>query len=400
MRISVIGQGGREHALVRALHGNELFAWPGSDAIFELARPFPACDLAALPAVMKKMRIELCIVGPEAYLDKGLADRCRAKGIPVLGPSQKDARLETDKVFAKRFMARHRIPAAPYKIITDIEDIKAPCVLKFSRLAGGKGTCVCRTILEARRFAQKAMAEKVFGDGQLIAESLLTGKELSVICTIAEGEYHILPPARDYKPLRDGDRGPNTGGMGTVASRDLEKNSMADIEALIIRPTVAALRHYRGFLYFGLMLTPDGPKVLEYNCRMGDPEAQAMFPLIKGSLAEYFRQAAEGFINRELVRFSPGWTVCVTAAAGKYPQGIAESLFIQGLEKISGDIMIYHAGSRRAANGKWRTNGGRIIGLTAKSADLATAREHAYAALQYIQFKGMQFRTDIGKLHF
>lgn len=160
MRIAVIGQGGREHTLVTALQGNELFAWPGNDAIFAKARPFPSCDFSGLPALMNKLGVELCIVGPEAYLEKGLADRCRAKGIPVLGPSRKDARLETDKVFAKKFMARHKIPTAPCTIITGMKDVEAPCVLKFSRLAGGKGTCVCRTVKEARRFARKVLIEK------------------------------------------------------------------------------------------------------------------------------------------------------------------------------------------------------------------------------------------------
>lgn len=400
MKIAVIGRGGREHALVTALQGNDLFAWPGSDAIFQLASPFPDCNPATLPALMKKMGIDLCIVGPEAYLEKGLADGCRSKGIPVLGPSRKDARLETDKVLAKRFMARHHIPTAPYRIITGMDDLEAPCVLKFSRLAGGKGSCVCRTLHEASRFARKALIEKVFGDGQLIAESLLTGRELSVICTVADGDYHILPPARDYKPLLDGDRGPNTGGMGTVASRDLEKNCLAEIEKLTIKPTVAALRHYRGFLYFGLMLTADGPKVLEYNCRMGDPEAQAIFPLIKGNLAEYFRQAAEGFINTNLIRFSPGWSVCITAAADKYPHGVAKGLAIHGLDQLPDGIRVYHAGTVQDAQGIWRTNGGRILGLTAQEGTLKAARSSAHRAMQKISFKGMQYRSDIGFLHF
>jgi len=400
MKIAIIGQGGREHALVAALQGNELYAWPGSDAIFELAQPLPSRDSGRLPGAMKKAGIELCIIGPELYLEQGLANRCRAKGIPVFGPSKQDARLETDKLFAKRFMARNGIPTAPYSVTTGIDSLEYPCVLKFSGLAGGKGVRVCRNNNQARAFADMVLVKRIFGKGRLIAEEMLIGHELSVICTVAHGEYHILPPARDYKPLRDGDCGPNTGGMGAVASRDLEKNSMAEIEKLIIRPTVAALKHYRGFLYFGLILTADGPKVLEYNCRMGDPEAQAILPLIKGNLAEYFRQAAEGFISPELIEFLPGWSVCVTAAARKYPQAGSAGTLIHGLDESKNDVTVYHAGTTRDKNGKWLTNGGRVLGLTAKADSLKQARARAYRALQKIQFRGMQYRTDIGKLHF
>jgi len=416
MKILVVGKGGREHALVRALAespGNpELFCFPGSDAIFEIASRTTASDLHSLIDWMIANHIDLCVAGEESYLvkDEGLANLCKASGIPCWGPPRESAMLEASKEFAKDFLIRHNIPTATATTVATREEaIEAiagcyPVVLKFDGLAAGKGVAVCMDEASAMDFLDEVLVEKRFGSGRLLVESFLTGPEVSIFAAIVDDQYLIFTPARDYKRALDGDGGPNTGGMGAVASRQLiPAESLAQIEREIVRPTVDGLASdglpYRGFLYFGLMLTPDGPQVIEYNCRFGDPECQAVMPLVSGDLAAFCHAGAQGQLDPSLIDFSEGWSVCVVLASAGYPESSRSGDEIAGLDS-AGTHRIYHAGTRLNANGQWETAGGRVLAVVAQDDQRENAVAAAHAAADGVMFEGMQRRRDIGVLHF
>ena len=337
MKILVVGKGGREHALVRALAESpghpELFCFPGSDAIFELAKPVVANGLESLVEWMKSNAIDLCVAGEESYLVKGegLANLCEKNGIPCWGPPKESAQLEASKEFAKQFLVRNSIPTARATATDTLDEAVAaiageyPIVLKFDGLAAGKGVAVCLDEASALSFLDEVFTLRRFGPGRVLVEQCLTGPEVSVFAAIIDDQFLIFTPARDYKRAQDGDLGPNTGGMGAVASRRLISPEMlSQIEKEIVQPTVAGLRReglpYRGFLYFGLMLTPTGPQVIEYNCRFGDPECQAVMPLVEGDLAAFCLAGAMGELRADLIGFSDGWSVCVILASAGYPE--------------------------------------------------------------------------------
>lgn len=415
MKILVTGKGGREHALITALSESpvkhELYACPGSDAIGTLAHRVEAATVAELVAWMKANAIDLCVAGEEAWLvkDRGLANLCAEAGIPCWGPVKEAAQLEASKGFAKKFLKRHGIPTADFTICTNAAEARAaltqlPIVLKFDGLAAGKGVAVCGTQAEAEEFVTDVMEKRVFGAGDLVVEHCLTGPEISVFASVCDDQYHILMPARDYKRIRDNDQGPNTGGMGAVASRDLAAPElMARIETEIVKPTVQGLisdgLKYRGFLYFGLMLTPQGPQVIEYNCRFGDPEAEAVMPMLRGDFAGYVYAAALGTPKPELIQFAEGWSICLISASAGYPAGSRNGDVISGLEAVEG-ARVYHCGTRRNAGGQFETNGGRVLAVVAQGKTREEARAKAYAETQKVTFDGLQRRTDIGKLHF
>jgi phosphoribosylamine--glycine ligase len=369
MKIVVVGKGGREHALVRALVESpgrpELFCFPGSDAIHELAKPVPADGLESLVAWMGANSVDLCVAGEESYLVKGegLANLCEKAGIPCWGPHLQSARLEASKEFAKMFLARHAIPTAKATACASLAETlaaiggKFPTVLKFDGLAAGKGVAVCGVEAEATAFLDEVFVHQRFGPGRVLVEDFLTGPEVSIFAAIVDDRHLIFTPARDYKRLGEGDAGPNTGGMGAVASRRLISAALlAEIEKDIVIPTVAGLGQdglpYRGFLYFGLMLTPDGPKVIEYNCRFGDPECQAVMPLVKGDLAGFCLAGAKGVLRPDLITFDEGWSVCVVLASAGYPDSSRGGDVIRGLDGV-GMARVYHAGTRRNAAGGW-----------------------------------------------
>jgi len=416
MRILVVGKGGREHALVTALRdspsGPELFAFPGSDAIFALAQATDASDLPSLARFLARESIDLCVAGEESYLirDEGLAAACAAVGVPCWGPPKASAQLEASKDFAKRFMLRHGIPTAAYHRVTTPEAARAaiaryPVVLKFDGLAAGKGVAVCPDAASAEDFLREVFTERRFGPGDLLVEDFLTGPEISVFASVCDGTYQILAPARDYKRVRDGDQGPNTGGMGAVACRTglVPPDTLARIEREVVAPTVRGLvtdgLPYRGFLYFGLMLTPDGPRLLEYNCRFGDPEAQAVLPLLEGDFAQYVFEAASGSIRHDLVSFSDDWSVCVILAAEGYPEAPVSGDRIDGLESVKG-ARVYHAGTRREPDGSFATQGGRVLAVSARAPTREEAAAAAYREAAKIRFRGCHHRTDIGRMHF
>lgn len=416
MRILVVGKGGREHALVRALAESpgkpEMFCFPGSEAIFQIAKPVPADGLESLVEWMKSHSIDLCVAGEESYLVKGdgLANLCERNGIPCWGPPKESAQLEASKEFAKEFLVRNAIPTARATATDTLEQAvgaiagEYPTVLKFDGLAAGKGVAVCPDEASALEFLDEVFTRRRFGPGRVLVEQCLTGPEVSIFAAIIDDEYLIFTPARDYKRSNDGDLGPNTGGMGAVASRGLIPAEMlARIEREIVRPTVDGLRReslpYRGFLYFGLMLTPTGPQVIEYNCRFGDPECQAVMPLVQGDLAEFCLAGARGELRGDLIQFSEGWSVCVILASAGYPDSSRNGDRISGLETIS-TARVYHSGTRRTNDGEWETHGGRVLAVVSGGETREEAVSLAHAAADQVAFDGLQRRRDIGILNF
>lgn len=417
MKIAVIGKGGREHALVRTLQNSpsapELFCFPGSDAINHLAAPIPANDLPSLIEWMKNNAIDLCVAGEESYLvtGDGLANECERIGIPCWGPVKQSAQLEASKEFAKDFLLRHNIPTGGASIVSTIDEArqaiqgKYPTVLKFDGLAAGKGVAVCPDEASAEEFLNEVFTANRFGKGRVLVEEFLTGPEVSIFGALVDDHYLILCPARDYKRLEDGDMGPNTGGMGAVASRQLVSPDMIkEIEEKIVAPTVAGLRKdnlpYRGFLYFGLMLTPEGPKVIEYNCRFGDPECQAVMPLLRGDLASFCFKGAKGEFDPSLISFDEGWSVCCVLASKGYPASSHSGDAITGLDLVKKGF-VYHAGTKWNAEAEcYETNGGRVLAVVAQGPTLDEARKLAHAEAAFVDFDGAQRRADIGYASF
>ncbi|WP_050029441.1 phosphoribosylamine--glycine ligase [Verrucomicrobium sp. BvORR034] len=414
MKILVTGKGGREHAIITALRESApdatLYAYPGSDAIADLATRVDAKDLLDLIAFMQREQVDLCVAGEEAYLvkDRGLANLCAEVGIPCWGPIKEAAQLEASKAFAKNFLQRHNIPTAAFSVVHTKHEAqraitKYPVVLKFDGLAAGKGVAVCPDEAAATEFLDEVFTKRSFGEGDLIVEECLTGPEISIFVSVCGDQYHILMPARDYKRIGDGDAGPNTGGMGAVASRQIiSAELLAEIEEKMVKPTVAGLLkdglNYRGFLYFGIMLTPNGPQMLEYNCRFGDPEAEAVLPMVRGDFAGYLFSAAKGELKPELVSFNEGWSICVILASAGYPASSRNGDVISGLESVNGS-RVFHCGTRRGDAG-FETHGGRVLAVVAQGDTRQEARERAYQSASGITFDGQQRRSDIGQMHF
>ena len=410
MKIAVIGKGGREQALVETLAASpckpELYTFPGSDAICRTATRIEADGFDALIQWMVDNKIDLCVAGEESYLVKedGLANRCAAAGIPCWGPPKESAQLEASKEFAKNFLLRHSIPTGMATAVEGYDEAIAaingqyPTVLKFDGLAAGKGVAVCPDAASAEEFLNEVFIQKRFGAGRLLVEEFLTGPEISIFGAICDDKYLILCPARDYKRLEVGDAGPNTGGMGAVASRQLASPELIKtIEATIVAPTVRGLQAdglpYRGFLYFGLMLTPQGPKVIEYNCRFGDPECEAVMPLLQGDLATFCLKGAQGDFAPELISFNEGWSICCILASAGYPASSHSGDLISGLESC--DARVFHCGTKKTPEG-WVTAGGRVLAIVAQGDTLDAARTKAHAEAAKVDFAGSQRRSDIG----
>ncbi len=409
MKIAVIGKGGREQALVETLAASpcqpQIYTYPGSDAIRLTATPIPADGMKSLVEWMVGNGIDLCVAGEESYLvkDEGLANACAAAGIPCWGPRKESAQLEASKEFAKDFLLRHHIPTGMATAVDSYEGAMAaingqyPTVLKFDGLAAGKGVAVCPDAASAEAFLNEVFIQKRFGEGRLLVEEFLTGPEISIFGAICDDRYLILCPARDYKRLMDGDLGPNTGGMGAVASRQLASAELLEtIEQTIVAPTVAGLQAdglpYRGFLYFGLMLTPQGPKVIEYNCRFGDPECEAVMPLLRGDLASFCLAGAKGEWKPELISFDEGWSVCCILASAGYPESSHSGDLICGLEDCA--ARVFHCGTKKTEEG-WVSNGGRVLAIVAQGSTLDEARTRAHAEAAKVDFEGAQRRSDI-----
>jgi len=397
VRALVVGSGGREHALAWRLSTSpsldELHAAPGSPGIAALAtcHPVAADDGDGLLGLARSLDADLVVVGPEAPLVAGVADALRHSGIAVFGPSAAAARIEGSKLFAKEVMATAGVPTAAL-----LSSPRAPCVLKADGLAAGKGVIVCHTDEELR--AGLAVAERF--EDEVVVEELLEGPEVSVFALCDGTDAIVLAPARDFKRAFDGNTGPNTGGMGSFAPvSELEGNALERIVDETVRPVLAELARrgtpFVGTLFAGVMLTPDGPRVLEYNCRFGDPETQSVVPLVDGDLLGALAAAAHGSLAGVTLGRVPGAAVTVVVAAGDYPVGSDRGTPIEGLDDaLAAGGLVFHAGTA-LNDGRLVTNGGRLLGVTATGATVQDARARAYAAADRIRIPGSRRREDI-----
>jgi phosphoribosylamine--glycine ligase len=420
MKVLVVGSGAREHALVWRLSREpgvtSIVCAPGNAGIASVARlaPVDAADPDALVALAEREAIDLTVIGPELPLDRGVVDRFRAAGRRVFGPPRAAARLECSKVFAKAFMARHGIPTARYRACAssvEARDIIAsgefgfPVVLKADGLAAGKGVVVAADRSEADAAIRAAMDEQQFGDAgaRLVIEECLVGPEVSFFA-LCDGTRAIpITSAQDHKRIFDGDRGPNTGGMGAFApSPLLDEGAQAAIMADVIDPVLRGMRaegtEYRGFLYAGLMMTCAGPKVIEYNVRFGDPEAQAVMPLVDGELLPLLVASADGDLGDRRITLRDGVSVGVVLASAGYPGPVTNGAPISGLSEASRvpGVAIFHAGTATRDN-RIVTAGGRVLTVVATGSDYQDAIDRAYEAASLISFEGMQYRRDIGR---
>jgi phosphoribosylamine--glycine ligase len=414
----VIGSGGREHALSWKLKKSpsvgHVWCAPGSDGIGRDAERVAANlgNVTELADLAAKLKPDLTIVGPEVPLVAGVADEFGSRGLRVIGPSRAAAQLEGSKIFAKQFLERHGIPTAPtYGIYGSVGEAYAamcavdwPVVIKADGPCAGKGVLVTSSPDEATAFIERLMDKQEFGEAgsRILLEEALEGKELSFI-VLTDGE-HILPlaPARDHKRAFDGDEGPNTGGMGAFSVKGMIPQELEEtILQKVVRPTLEGMARegtpYVGFLYCGLMLTAEGPKVLEFNCRMGDPECQAIVARMDFDFGEALDAAAETRLDRVKARWRPDASVCVVLASGGYPGKYETGKPIEGLEDAEAldDVTIFHAGTREA-EGRFVTAGGRVLGVTATGNDLVSAAARAYEAAGRIRFEGIHYRKDIG----
>ena len=419
MKILVIGSGGREHAIVRALkkspRATDIYVLPGNGGISAdaVCVPGSATDVAGAVDFAREIGADFAVVTPDDPLCLGMADALEHIGVPVFGPSKAAAQIEGSKVFAKGLMRKYGIPTAACEVFDDFEAALAyvdaaplPIVVKADGLALGKGVTVAQTREEARSAVRAAMCERVFGESgaRLVIEEYLEGPEVSVL-SFTDG--HTLVPmvsSMDHKCALDGDLGPNTGGMGTVAPNPWYTPEIAaECMERIFLPTMRAMnaegRTFRGCLYFGLMLTKDGPKVIEYNCRFGDPETQVVLPLLDTDLLEIMEATAAGRLAEVDIRWKPGSACCVILASGGYPKAYKKGLPISGLEEngqLPGEpAEVFHAGTK-LESGRYYTNGGRVLGITATASSLEEAVSRAYAAADRISFEGLHRRGDIG----
>ena len=424
MRVLVVGGGGREHAIIRKLkespRATQLFALPGNGGIAKDAFCIPgkATDIEGIVAAAKEYEADFVVVAPDDPLVLGAVDRLREEGIPAFGPTAAAAAIEGSKVFAKDLMKKYGIPTAEYRVFDTPEaaleylrgGVELPLVVKADGLALGKGVLICGTLEEAEAAVHSMMEDRVFGQSgaRVVVEEFLTGPEVSVLC-FTDGET-IAPmvSSMDHKRALEGDQGPNTGGMGTVAPNPYYTEDVAKVcMEKIFRPTVEAMkaegRTFRGCLYFGLMLTPRGPKVIEYNCRFGDPETQVVLPLLDGDLLDIMEATANGTLREVPVKNRPGCACCVILASGGYPGGYETGREISGLNEEgqlpSGRAAVYHAGTRPGGEdgGAFLTSGGRVLGVTAVGESLIEAVATAYAAADAITFDGCCLRRDIGR---
>jgi phosphoribosylamine--glycine ligase len=414
MNVLIIGSGGREHAIAWKLRQspklNHLYALPGNPGIAELAElvgGISVDDHLALVDVCKRQDIDLVIVGPEAPLAAGLVDSLSAAGIPCFGPRQAAAQIEVSKVFAKDFMTRHHIPTARYaafdqldEAIQCLDSMEYPIVIKASGLAAGKGVVLPATMEEARMVLKSILVERVFGDAgkEVIIEECLIGQEVSLMAFTDGRTVVPMLPAQDHKRLLDGDLGPNTGGMGAYAPAPVfTANMMHEAMELVLKPAIYGLRGegtpFVGVLYAGLMLTPGGIRVLEFNCRFGDPETQAVLPLLETDLLEIAEACVNGGLANVDIRWKNGAAVCVVLASRGYPEK-AESGKLIKIESLPDDMICFHAGTKNE-NGTILTSGGRVLGLTAWEDRIDSALKNVYANVGKIDFDGMQYRKDI-----
>lgn len=415
MNILIIGSGAREHAIAWKLKQSprvdRLFVAPGNAGTARLATnvALPA-DAAGLQSLVSDLYIDLVVIGPEAPLAEGMADGLRAANIPVFGPNQNAAEIESSKSFAKEFMTRHNIPTARYETVDNFDAgfrylsvIDHDIVLKASGLAAGKGVILPNSHEEACDALYQIMVGREFGAAGdvVVLEERLQGEEVSVLAFSDGTHVQVMPPAQDHKRLLDGDMGPNTGGMGAYAPYRLDEGMMDEITRTIIQPAIDGLRAegrpFVGVLYPGIMLTADGPRVLEFNCRFGDPETEVILPLMETDLLDVVEACIQGTLDKIEIKWKRGAAACVVLASGGYPGKYQTQLPIHGLDTSAGrNATIFHAGTA-LQNQTVVTNGGRVLAVTGWGETLGDALDTAYAALRPIRFEGAHYRRDIGQ---
>ena len=420
MKVLIVGSGGREHAISWALAKSprctELYVAPGNGGTANIARnvkDLNAEDAQAVLAFAQAHNIELVVIGPEAPLVAGVADVLREAGIPVFGPDAQGAQLEGSKTYSKRFMDANGIPTARYQSFTDAasaraycEELGAPLVVKADGLAAGKGVVVAET-LDMALDAVEACFDGSFGDaGQtVVVEEMLTGPECSLLAFVSNGKAFCMAPAQDHKRAYDGDLGPNTGGMGVYSPVPIvTEEEMATMVSIMEQSAAATAKapfenDYRGCLYGGFMLTPEGPKVLEFNARFGDPETQVVLPRLEGDLVNIMLAVAEGRPEDIVLSWSDKWAVSVVLASEGYPGSYERGKVILGVEEAQDldDVIVFHAGTALNPDGELITAGGRVLNVVALGDTFEEARNRAYEACELIKFEGVQYRSDIGR---
>lgn len=416
MKILLVGGGGREHAIAWKLSQSkkltQLYIAPGNPGTAEIGTNVGIADndIDSLTAFAKEKRIDLVVVGPEEPLAAGLVDRLEAEGIRAFGPTQEAARLEADKAFAKQIMRANSIPTAEARIFTNFEDAKLyiasrdePVVVKAAGLAKGKGVFVCDDPAEGILAAEKLMVDKIFGPAgsTIVVEDKLLGEEVSILAFVDGRTIYVMESAQDHKPIGDGDTGPNTGGMGAYSPAPIVSEQLMDqIVREILVPIVDGMNRnetpYKGVLYAGLMVTPGGPRVLEFNVRFGDPEAQPILMRMKSDLLEVFEAVCREQLSEVTLEWEQRPAVCVVMASGGYPGPYEKGKVITGLDRVAHlkDVKVFHAGTAEQ-DGQIVTAGGRVLGVTALGANIAEAKKRAYEAVEMIHFDGAYYRRDI-----
>lgn len=426
MKVLVVGSGGREHAIIWALNRTsavplELYCAPGNAGIAELAEciPIPTHDHETLIQFAQKKAIDLTIVGPEAPLAAGLVDMFESFGIAITGPSQATSRLEASKAFAKDFMARHRIPTANYRVVRSAAEVAealrsgvlgseaARVVVKADGLAAGKGVVITNSHAEAEQAAIMLMSGELVDSKaaeKLVIEENLVGTEASLLVFADGRDYRLMPAARDHKRIGENDTGPNTGGMGAITDASILTAEMLErVVREIVEPTLEGARAdgfpFRGVLFLGLMLTSDGPKLLEYNVRFGDPEAQAILVRLKTSLVDIFEATRTGRLRDLKVEWSGDSSACIVLASRGYPGKYDKGVKIEGLKRLTEEegVNVFHAGTAKSEGGDFVTAGGRVLGVTATGTTLEAALSRCYSAAGKITWEGIQYRRDIGR---
>ncbi len=415
MNFLIIGSGGREHAIAKALRQSkilsELYAIPGSDGISEIAicQNISIQNHAAIKSFCFEKKITCVLIGPEIPLAEGLSDSLRAASLLVFGPSQIAAELESSKIISKDFMLSAKIPTARSWVVSSVQEVesaalqtKAPFVLKADGLAAGKGVFICKDNTSLLKAARELFEDRILGAAgdKALLEEFTSGYELSYLVLTNGKDYESLPLAQDHKRLRDLDEGPNTGGMGTTAPMQVNPELDLQIRKLVLDPTMLELQKknlfYRGVLFVGLMITPSGPSVLEFNTRFGDPETQVILPLLNGDWAEVMLNVSKGIVpklnwQRDL------FATCIVLAAENYPENPKKDVPIEGLMPGNDSQYFLHAGTRKNGQGEWFTNGGRVLNAVGIAPTRTQSREKAYQFAQKIKSEGMHFRRDIGK---
>ena len=416
MKVLIVGGGGREHAIAWKLSKSpkvsRLYCAPGNAGIAQVAKcvNIGAEDLDAVVKFAVDEKIDMAVIGPEVPLALGIVDRLEEAGVRTFGPNKSCARLEASKAFTKSFLARHGIPTAGYREFTQREELLDnlgiygyPMVIKADGLAAGKGVIIAETPEEARKAVDEIMGDRVFGEAgdKVVVEEYLEGIEASMLCFVDEHTIVPMESAQDYKRVFDEDKGPNTGGMGTYSpSLVFDQDLQQEIMDKILQPTLAGFQQdgldFKGVLFVGLMLTKEGPKVIEYNNRFGDPETQSVLMRLKTDLYDVFDAVIDNRLSQVKLSWDDRKAVCVILASGGYPGSYRKGLPISGLNRVDDDIVVFHSGTSRGEKGEILTAGGRVLGVTALGKTYEEAREKAFKNAEKISFEAMHFRRDIG----